>query len=304
MQETNKIVPHLWFDKKAKEAAEFYTSLFPNSKITNEITLHETPSGNANIVSFELWGQEFMSISAGPYFKFNPSLSFTVNVNPVEVPNAKEFIHNVWNKLSDGGEVLMPLQKYPYNELYGWIQDKYGLSWQLSLANKISEKRPPIVQSLLFVGDNCGRAEEAMEYYISVFKDSEKGYFARYPEGMEPDKEGTMMYSDFRLEDQWFIAMDSGHEHTFSFNEAVSYIVNCDTQEEIDYYWDKLSAVPEAEQCGWVKDQFGISWQVVPSNMNEIMSKCTPEQLDRVNKAVLKMKKLDIAEIQKAFEGK
>lgn len=305
MSKTNqKIIPNLWFDKEAKEAAEFYISLFPNSKITNEITLHETPGGDASIVSFELWGQEFMSISAGPYFKFNPSLSFSVNVNPSHVPNAKEFIHNLWDKLSEGGEVLMPLQKYPYNELYGWVQDKYGLSWQLSLANRIGERRPPIMHSLMFVGDKCGKAEEAMNYYLSVFENSEQGFFARYQEGMEPDKEGTIMYADFRLEDQWFIAMDSAYKHNFNFNEAVSFIVNCDTQEEIDYYWDKLSAEPKSEQCGWLKDQFGISWQIVPSNMNEIMSSSTPEQLMRVNQVVLKMKKLDIAEIQKAYEGK
>ena len=303
MSKTKKIVPHLWFDKEAKEAAEFYTSLFPNSKMTNDVILPETPSGDANIVSFELWGQEFMSISAGPYFKFNPSLSLTVNVNPTNEPNAKELIRNAWNQLSEGGEVLMPLQKYPYSELYGWVQDKYGLSWQLSLANRIGEQRPPMIQSLLFVGDRCGKAEEAMHFYLSVFKDSEQGYFARYAKGMEPDKEGTMMYADFRLENQWFIAMDSAHDHNFGFNEAVSYMVYCDTQDEIDYYWDKLSAVPEAEQCGWLKDQFGISWQIVPSNMDDIMRNCTPEQFQRGNKVMLQMKKLDLAELQKAYGG-
>lgn len=305
MSKTNQIiVPHLWYDKEAREAAAFYTSIFPNSTISEELNLHDTPSGDAQIVSFELWGQKFMSISAGPYFKFNPSVSFMGNFDPSREQNAKEKIHKIWNQLSDGGVVLMPLAQYPFSELYGWIQDKYGLSWQLFLTNPEGEERPAIMQSLLFVGERYGKAEEAMNFYLSVFKNSKQGHLMRYPKGMEPDKAGTIMFADFNLENQWFIVMDSAHEHKFNFNEAISFMVYCDTQEEVDYYWNKLSAVPESEQCGWVKDQYGISWQIVPSNMDEIMSKCTPEQLDRVNKAILKMKKLDMVEIQRAFEGK
>ena len=305
MSKTNQlIIPALWYDKEAKEAAEFYTSLFPNSKMSDDLTLHDTPSGDANLVSFELWGQKFSAISAGPYFKFNPSISFMVNFDPTRVENAKELIDHIWNKMSDGGTVLMPLQQYPFSEWYGWIQDKYGLSWQLNLVNPEGKERPNIVPSLLFVGEQCGKAEEAINFYLSVFKNSKQGQLSRYPQGMEPDQEGTVMYSDFCLGDTWFIAMDSAHEHKFSFNEAVAFMVYCDTQEEIDYFWNKLSAVPESEQCGWVKDQFGISWQIVPSNMDEIMSNSTPEQLYRVNQAILKMKKLDMAEIQKVYEGK
>jgi predicted 3-demethylubiquinone-9 3-methyltransferase (glyoxalase superfamily) len=304
MTKTNQnIVPHLWYDNEANEAAEFYASIFPYSKITNVTTLHDTPSGNSDIVSFELWGQKFMAISAGPLFKFNPSVSFIVNFDPSREKDASEKIKQVWNKLSEEGTVLMPLDKYPFSERYGWIQDKYGLSWQLILTNPEGEERPTIVPSLMFVGDQCGKAEEAMNFYLSVFKNSKKGLIARYPQGMEPDKEGTIMFSDFMLEDQWFAAMDSAREHKFSFNEATSFIVYCDTQEEIDYYWDKLSAVPEAEQCGWLKDKHGLSWQIVPSEMHETMSNGTPEQIARVTKAFLKMKKFDLAELQKAYKG-
>lgn len=297
------IVPHLWYDKEAKEAAEFYASIFPDSRITKVTTLHDTPSGDANLVSFELWGQQFMAISAGPHFKFNPSVSFMVNFYPSREKDAREKIDEAWNKLSDGGTALMPIGKYPFSERYGWIQDKYGLSWQLILTNPEGEERPPIITSLLFVGDKCGKAEEAMNFYLSVFKNSKQGHLVRYPKGMEPDKEGTIMFSDFMLENQWFTAMDSAHDHRFNFNEAVSFMVYCDTQEEIDYYWDKLSAVPESEQCGWLKDKFGVSWQIVPKAMDEIMSKSTPEQINHINKAVLKMKKIDIAELQKAYKG-
>ncbi|MFB3166653.1 VOC family protein [Neobacillus sp. 179-C4.2 HS] len=297
------IVPHLWYDKEAKEAAEFYVSIFPDSKITDLKTIHDTPSGDSDIVTFELWGQRFMAISAGPYFKINPSVSFIVNFDPSRENDASEKINEVWNKLSDGGTPLMPLDKYPFSEKFGWIQDKYGLSWQLMLTNPEGEERPTIVPSLLFVGDQCGKTEEAINFYLSVFKNAKLGHIVRYPNGMEPDKEGTVMFADFSLENQWFAAMDSAHKHEFNFNEAISFMVYCDTQDEIDYYWERLSAVPEAEQCGWLKDQFGLSWQIVPSQMDEMMSKGTPEQLDRLTKAFLKMKKFDLTELQKAYKG-
>jgi predicted 3-demethylubiquinone-9 3-methyltransferase (glyoxalase superfamily) len=298
-----KIVPHLWYDKEAKEAAEFYTSIFPDSKITNLTTLHNTPSGDAHIVSFELWGHKFMSISAGPYFKLNPSISFMVNFDPSRMDDAREKIDMVWNKLSEGGNVLMPLDTYPFSQRYGWIQDKYGLSWQLILTNPEGEERPNIIPSFLFVEENCGKAEEAMNFYVSVFKNAKQGQIARYPEGMEPDKEGTVMFEEFCLENQWFAAMDSAQAHKFQFNEAISFMVYCSTQEEIDYYWEKLSSVPEAEQCGWLKDKFGVSWQIVPTEMDVMMSAGTPEQIARVNEAMLKMKKFDLATLRKAYEG-
>lgn len=299
-----KIIPHLWFDKEAKEAAEFYSSVFPDSKVTNITTLHNTPSGDVDTVSFEVWGQKFMAISAGPLFKFNPSVSFFVNFDPSREENARTKLDAVWEKLSEGGTALMPLDNYPFSERYGWIQDKYGLSWQLILTNPEGDPRPPIVPSLLFVGNVCGKAEEAINFYLSVFKNSKQGLIARYPQGMEPDKEGTLMFADFMLENQWFAAMDSAREHSFNFNEAISFMVYCDTQQEIDSYWEKLSAVPEAEQCGWLKDKYGVSWQVVPTAMDEMMSKGTPEQMRRVTEAFLKMKKFDLAELQKAYSGK
>ncbi|WP_449621755.1 VOC family protein [Robertmurraya sp. Marseille-Q9965] len=298
-----RIVPNLWYDKEAIEAAEFYASVFPESAVTNITTLKDTPSGDADLVMFEVWGQEFMAISAGPYFKINPSVSFMVNFDPSRDKDASEKLSEVWNKLSMGGTALMPLDKYPFSEKYGWIQDKYGLSWQLILTNPEGEERPAIIPSLLFVGDKCGKTEEAIHFYTSVFKNAKLGHIARYPQGMAPDKEGTIMFSEFMLENQWFTAMDSAHEHHFSFNEAISFMVYCDSQEELDYYWEKLSAVPESEQCGWLKDQFGVSWQIVPKEMDEMMRNGTPEQIDRVNKATLKMKKLDLAKLQEAYNG-
>ncbi|HXV78244.1 MAG TPA: VOC family protein [Candidatus Binatia bacterium] len=298
-----KIIPHLWFDKEAREAAEFYTSIFPDSKVANISTLHNTPSGDCDIVSFELWGYRLMGISAGPLFKFNPSISLMVNFDPAQEKGAKTRIDKLWEKLSAGGNILMPLDKYPFSERYGWVRDRYGLSWQLILTNPEGEKRPMIIPFFLFVGDVYGRAEEASDFYLSIFKRSKRGAIARYGAGQAPDKEGAVMFTDFMLEDQWFAAMESAHEHKFKFNEAISLMVNCDTQDEIDYYWEKLSAVPEAEQCGWLKDKFGISWQIVPAEMDKMMRDGSPVQIAHVTQAFLKMKKFDLAELRKAYQG-
>jgi predicted 3-demethylubiquinone-9 3-methyltransferase (glyoxalase superfamily) len=152
----HKIVPHLWFDKEAREAANFYCSIFPDSSVSNIMTLHDTPSGDCDVVAFSLCGQKFMAISAGPLFKFN---------------------------------------------------------------------------------------------------------------------------------------------------EAISFIVNCDTQEEIDYYSDRLSVGPEFEQCGWLKDKYGLSWQIVPTEMEEMMRDGDPESIERVTQAFLQMKRFDLAALKRAYEG-
>ena len=299
-----KIVPHLWFDTEAKEAANFYCSVFPDSGITNLTTLRNTLSGDCEVVSFTLWGYSFVAISAGPVFKFNPSVSFMVNFDPAQDKDAETRITDVWAKLSENGKVLMPLDKYPFSERYGWIQDKYGLSWQLILTDPEGDERPLIIPSLLFVGDVYGKAEEASDVYLSVFRNSKRGAIARYPAGMEPDREGAVMFTDFMLEGQWFAAMDSAHEHDFAFNEAMSFLVHCEDQEEIDYYWEKLSTVPAAEQCGWLKDAYGLSWQIVPAVMDKMMQDQDPGRLGRITQAFLKMKKLDLSELQRAYDGK
>lgn len=305
---TQRIIPHLWFDKEAKEAAGFYASVFPRSEVTHVSRLEGTPSGDTDIVGFELWGMRFMAISAGPLFKFNPSISFMVNFDPhlfgdgaPAAQEARRTLDAVWGKLIQGGKARIPLDKYPFSERYGWIEDRYGLSWQLILTNPQGDPRPPIMPTLMFTGANCGKAEAAMDFYLSVFRGGKRGVVHRYGAGMAPNREGSVMFADFMLEGQWLTAMDSAREHGFAFNEAVSLLVSCETQAEIDAYWQKLSAVPEAEQCGWLKDRFGLSWQVVPAAMEEMMRNGSRDQLDRVMHAFLKMKKFDLAALRKAY---
>jgi predicted 3-demethylubiquinone-9 3-methyltransferase (glyoxalase superfamily) len=297
-----KITPHLWFEKEAREAAEFYVSLFPGSRVTNVTRLTGTPSGDCDLVSFELAGQKFMAISAGPLFKFNPSVSFHAKCG------TREEVDALWEKLSPGGNILMPLDSYPFSERYGWLEDKYGLSWQVISAGgmEVKQKFTPV---LMFVGSVYCKAEEAISFYASVFENAPGGerhgettsmVLARYGKGEDPDKEGAVRYAYFSLDGQEFGAMDSARAHQFAFNEAISFIVPCDTQEEIDYFWERLSADPKAEQCGWLKDKFGLSWQVTPAAMNELLGSKDEERIGRVMQAVLKMKKFDIAELKRA----
>jgi predicted 3-demethylubiquinone-9 3-methyltransferase (glyoxalase superfamily) len=286
------ITPHLWFDKEAKQAAEFYTSVFEDSKITSAKVIRDTPSGDCDILGFQIMGTDFMAISAGPNFKLNPSISFHVKCTTASEVDA------LWKKLAAGGTALMEIGEYPFSKRYGWIQDRYGVSWQVIHTEKEFTHR--IMPALMFVGDVCGRAEEAIQYYTSVFPGGSSQVRMRYTAGETPDREGTVKYAEFTLAGQEFGAMDSAYAHEFGFNEAVSLIVNCKDQQEIDFYWEKLSAVSEAEQCGWVKDRFGVSWQIVPANMEAIMEK-NPQ---KTTPAMLKMKKIIIADLEKAAEEK
>ncbi|HWK24540.1 MAG TPA: VOC family protein [Ureibacillus sp.] len=288
-----KIVPHLWYDKEAKEAATFYVSLFENSKLLNVNVLENTPSGDAELVDFELAGLQFQAISAGPYFKFNPSISLMVACESVEEVDTK------WGALLEGGMELMPLGEYPFNKRYGWLQDRYGLSWQLMLIeNNLTAQK--ITPNLLFSGDSCGKTEEALTFYTELFTNSGIEFISKYGPGKAATPKAKINYAAFKLSNLSFSAMDNGNDVDFNFNEAFSLIVKCQDQHEIDYFWDKLSAVPEAEQCGWVKDKYGVSWQIVPDNIDEILSNGSKDEIQKINKELLKMKKIDIDALEKA----
>lgn len=292
-----KIVPHLWFDKEAKEAAELYVSLFEDSRILNTTILENTPSGEAELVSFELSGQPFEAISAGPFFSFNPSISFMVACYSIDE------VDRLWKVLSEGGEVLMPLGEYPFSKKYGWVADRYGLSWQLMLTENSEEAGIKITPNLLFSSESCGKAEEAIKFYTGAFEKSSMTFVSRYAEGEAQNAKAKVNYAAFNLADNYFCAMDNGFEVDFGFNEAISFIIYCEDQKEIDDLWSKLSAEPEAEQCGWLKDQYGVSWQVVPTIMSDMLRSGDPEKMKRIVEAFLKMKKFDIETLKQAYQG-
>ncbi|MEN0053313.1 MAG: VOC family protein [Mucilaginibacter sp.] len=296
------IKPHLWFDQDAKQAAEFYASFMPDS-VVNYSTRFPMPGGECEVVEFTIAGQSFLGISAGHKMGINPSISFMVNFDPSRDPDAAQHIDEIWNKLSENGKVLMPLDSYPFSKRYGWIEDKYGVSWQLILTNPEGEERPVIVPTLLFTEPMAGKADEAIDFYCSVFKDSKRGTTAPRPEDMGPDKAGTLMYADYYIDQTWLAAMDSAHQHGFRFNDAVSLLIPCETQEEIDYYWSALTAGGEAGQCGWLKDKYGVSWQVAATVMFDALKNGTPQQVERVTQTFMTMTKTDIETLQKAYNG-
>lgn len=293
---SQKITYCLWSDMKAEEILDFYASVFPDLKKT-EIVYNpvDTPSGNEDTVlnvNFNLGDQSFMILNGGPEFKLNPAISFMVNCQ------SEKEVEELWNKLKKGGNVKMPLDKYPFSDKYGWIEDRYGVSWQLILPKGKASQR--IVPSLMFVKEVCGKAEEAITYYTSIFKNSKLEMAARYPKDMDPEKEGTIMFADFTLEKQYFAAMDSAQDHQFEFNESISFVVHCDTQEEIDYYWDKLLAGGKEMQCGWLRDKYGVAWQVVPDQLLKLIQGKDKSRAKRVMNAMMKMVKLDLETIEKA----
>jgi predicted 3-demethylubiquinone-9 3-methyltransferase (glyoxalase superfamily) len=290
-----KIVPHLWFNRQASEAAALYTRVITPGRIRWSAQLHNTPSDSIDIISAEIGGREFQLLSAGPEFKFNPSVSFLVGCETAAEVDA------IWSELNTGGQALMPLGSYDFSPRYGWTHDRYGLSWQVMAQS--APGLPRILPTQMFVGAVYGRCEEALRFYTSLFPDSSISEVMYYGENEAPDRAGCVRHANFTLLGQPFAAQESNYAHEFGFNEAISYMVYCDTQDEIDHYWQTLSADPTAEACGWLKDRFGFSWQIVFSGMDALLLDTDAVRLARVTESMLRMKKLDIAELERAHRG-
>ena len=297
-----KIIPFLWYDTQAEDAARFYTSVFKNSKMGSTTKYNEASAkasgmkaGSVMTASFEIDGYGFTAINGGSVFKINPPISFFYHSK-----DEKE-IDDLWKKLSEDGKPLMDLNTYDWSKKYGWVEDKFGLSWQLMLTE--DDAKHKIVPCLLFVDKNYGKAEEAMNFYLSVFNNSKVEGIYKYGPDSAPNIENAIMFEDFILDGTKFAAMDGAGEHGFIFNEAISFVVNCKNQEEIDYYWSKLSAVPQSEMCGWMKDKYGISWQVVPTVLSKLLANNDAKKSQSVMKALLQMKKINVSELEKAFNS-
>lgn len=294
----NKIIPCLWFDSEAEEATNFYTSLFKNSKI-NSITkygkigqeIHHKEENSIMTISFDLNGQKFLALNGGPIFKFSEAVSFYVYC---ETP---EETLRLFEKFSEGGQVLMPLDKYDWSEKYAWVKDRFGISWQLDV-NKINSNQK-ILPSLLFANEKYDKVKEAIEFFTKIFPDSKILMEAPYNQA-ENIPAGTLLFAQFAISGYLINAMSSRYPHKFDFNEAISFIINCKDQKEIDYYWEKLTIGGEERPCGWLKDKYGISWQVVPEILEQLL--LDPNKSDKVTEAYLKMKKFDIDKLLEAVK--
>jgi predicted 3-demethylubiquinone-9 3-methyltransferase (glyoxalase superfamily) len=290
----SKIVPHLWFDRDAGEAVAFYTSLFSDSIVSDHTVISGTPSGDVDIITFRLSGQKFMAINAGPLFKFNESVSFFVYCG------SEKETDRLYESLSEGGSVIFPLDRYDWSPRYAWVKDKFGLSWQLDVEEINSPQK--IVPNLLFVNKKSARVKEAVEFYTSVFPGSDSIMEAPWHPGSGMP-EGSLLFAQYRLSGFLFNSMSSNQQHDYDFNEALSFMIYCDSQDEIDYYWEKLTDGGKEQPCGWIKDRFGLSWQVVPFEMDEMMATKDRQQLARVTAAMLQMMKPDIGALKKAYRN-
>jgi len=294
-----KIIPFLWFDDNAEEAVDLYSSVFDDSKTnrkshySNEVAeMSGRAKGSVMTIDFELAGRHFVALNGGPMFKFSPAVSFFINCAEVQE------INRFWEKLGAGGQVMMPLDTYPFAEKYGWIQDKFGVSWQLILRK--SEQK--ITPCFLFVGERFGQAEQAIRLYTSLFDDAEIVNIERFGPD-EGGAEGKIKYADFTLHGENFTAMESNAGHSFDFTQAISFMVLCPSQQEVDTYWSELTKNGEEQQCGWLKDRFGISWQIVPTVLNSLIGGPDKQKAKNAVQAMLQMKKLDIAELTRAYQN-
>lgn len=277
-----KITTCLWFNDQAKEAATLYCSVFDNAKITAQSPV---------VTAIDVSGHSITLLDGGPKYQPNPSISFYYICE-----NAEE-LDRIWNAFSKEGTVMMALDKYPWGEKYGWITDKYGISWQLALG-KISDVGQKLTACFLFTGKQYGRVDEAITHYSSVFKNSKVDGILRYGNNELPDEEGKVKHAQIVLSGQKFMMMESAAEHQFTFSEGVSLTIHCENQEEIDYYWEKLTEGGKESMCGWLKDRFGVSWQVVPTILNKIMS--DPAKAGKAAQAFMSMRKLNIEQIVQA----
>ena len=278
------ITPAIWCDGTADEAAQFYANVFRDASVI------EQAPGIAATVSIH--GFRLSLINGGNQYAPNPSISCILNFDPLLFggkEQARDYLDELYERLSTGG-VLMELGEYPFSPRYAWVRDRFGMTWQLMLTDPDGDPRPFVIPSFMFGGTNHAHAEEATDTWIALFDNARRGALYRYEEGGPLDA-GTVMFTDFTLRGTWMAATDSGTFHDFTFTPGVSMIVSCRDQEEIDRYWAGLSAVPEAERCGWCVDRWGVSWQVVPHNIAELMANAATRD------KILHMGKIDLTKL-------
>lgn len=273
-----KITPCLWYNGQAQEAATLYCSVFANARITSQSPI---------VTAIDVSGQSITLLDGGPMYQPNPSISFYY------VCETNEEIDRIWKAFTKEGEIMMAMDKYPWSEKYGWVTDKFGVSWQLALG-KVSDVGQKITPCLMFTGKQYGRADEAIAHYSSVFKNSKVDGIMRYGKGMAPEQEGKVQHAQMKLGDYKIMLMESAGDHKFKFSEGVSLTIHCEDQDEIDYYWNRLTESGEESRCGWLKDKFGVSWQIIPVMLSQLISNPKGAQ------AMMTMKKINIEQIVQA----
>lgn len=285
----NNIFPCLWYDGDAKESADFYCQVFGGTITT------DTPV----VLNIELFGQKLMLLNGGPQFKKNASVSFMV------LCETEEEVEKYWSPLSENGLVLMELGEYPWSKKYGWVRDRFGVTWQVYLGEKQGEQK--IIPTLMFIHENNGKAMEAMELYTEVFPNSKIGNVLKYGDGVGNESHEipeNVQHAHFEIDDYSFFCMDNSYDHEFDFNEGISIVVMTDNQEQTDHLWNSLTKDGGRESmCGWLKDKFGMSWQIVPKKLIQLMNDPHQEKAQKVVQAMMKMQKIVISDLEEAYNS-
>lgn len=262
----------LWFNGQARAAADLYCSAFPDTRVTSQSPI---------VTGISIGGHSITLLDGGPMYKPNPSISLQYHCE-----DAKTF-DKIWNTLHSGGSIIAD-RRIEGHTRFGWITDKYGISWQLNLEEG-TQPRQRITSCLVFSGAQQGKAAEAVKHYNSVFKNAVK-----------PSLPSADMHV-ITLLGQELALMDYPGKKGWEFSEGVSLTIHCNTQDEIDYYWTRLTEGGEESMCGWLKDRFGVSWQVIPVALSAIMN--DPAKAQKAAKAFMAMRKLNIEQIVQASLG-
>jgi predicted 3-demethylubiquinone-9 3-methyltransferase (glyoxalase superfamily) len=277
----------IWLNDQAEEAAKLYTSIIKNSKT---ISTMPGPNNKPMGVTVELDGCQFILFNGGPQYHPTSGISFSISCQ------SEQEIDALWNELKKDGKVMMELNKYPWSEKYGWTEDRFGVSWQLNLSKEVR----PITPTLLFAGEQQGRAEEAINLYTSQFPNSGVNFIARYEPG-ERGPEGKIKFASFRINGQPFSAMDSGVEMPNMFSLGVSLFVNCETQDEVDTLWENLSEGGHRDRCGWLQDKFGVAWQIIPTALGRLLGDKDRKKANNAMQAMMGMNKIVIRDLEEAY---
>lgn len=291
------IEPCLWIDaSRAREAVDFYIDSIPDSHLDKADTFENSgPEGEEPVYVFELAlaKRRVQILGAGPHQQLNPAISMKF-VSP-----ERETAERVGQTLLDGGVELMPFAAYPWSSYFGWVVDRYGISWQVLVE---PDHGPLLAPAMMFVGAQNGRAQEAIDLYTSLFPNSSIELVQHFGAD-DPDQEGNIFYATIELAGQRFDLTENGADHDFAFNDMISLAVMCDGQKEVDRYWDGLLANGgEPSQCGWLKDRFGVSWQIIPRQLNELLNSTEPGKAEAAMRCILQQVKIDIAELEAACQ--
>jgi predicted 3-demethylubiquinone-9 3-methyltransferase (glyoxalase superfamily) len=274
------IYPCFWLNGTAPQAAQFYLQAFPDARVVSE---------NPMVVQLEIRGHKIMLLNGGPMYQANAAISNFVYCG------SDEEIDRLYAALLPGATVFMPLGEYPWTRRYAWIVDQFGIAWQLDVDPIRSEQK--IVPALLYSQPQGHAVAEAVRHYTRIFEPSKVLMESPYAPGSGmPD--GALLFAQFKLGPSIFNAMSSTQTHEFQFSPGNSLVVECDTQQQIDHYWTELGAGGHYQMCGWLVDRYGVSWQIIPAVLPQLMA--DPAKRDRVVEAFMKMQKFDITALLSA----